>query len=84
MKSERGRTWRLSPRHLAVWLVVAAIGGSILSYFSGLPYWGGMAIVAAALVANGVVAEVEDRSSGEYLNPREKPIRQSAEPPSDA
>ena len=57
---------------LAVWLALCALGGALLSWLSGMPFWGGAAIVAVALVINGVVAEVEDRAPGGFLNPRGK------------
>jgi len=57
---------------LAVWLALCALGGALLGWLSGIPFWGGAAIVAAALVINGVVAEEEDRAPGGFLNPRGK------------
>jgi hypothetical protein len=40
---------------------------------SGLPFWAGVAIVAVALFANGIVAEVEDRAPGGFNNPDGEP-----------
>ena len=52
-------------------LVCAAVGG-LLSWLSGMPFWGGVLIAAAALLVNGLVAEVEDRAPGGFLNPRNR------------
>jgi len=57
---------------LCVWLALCAIGGSIISWLSGMSFLGGAAIVASALFINGVVAEIEDRWPGGFLNPRGK------------
>jgi hypothetical protein len=54
------------------WLALCALGGALLGWVSGMPFLGGAAIVAAALVINGVVAEVEDRAPGGLLNPGSK------------
>jgi len=37
-----------------------------------MPFWGAFAIVGAALLINGVVAEIEDRQPGGFLNRKEK------------
>ncbi len=66
---------KLAPINLklfAVWLALCALGGALLSWLSGMPFWSGAVIVAAVLVINGVAAEVEDRVSGGFLNPRGK------------
>lgn len=52
-------------------LVCAAVGG-LLSWLSGMPFWGGVLIAAAALLVNGLVAELEDRAPGGFLNPRNR------------
>lgn len=62
----------ISLKFYAVWLALCALGGALLRWLSGTPFWSGAAIVAAALVINGVVAEVEDRAPGGFLNPRGK------------
>ena len=76
--------WKLSPKHLSIWLGIVAIFGLGLSYISGLPYWGASAIIAGALIITGLVAEVEDRSPGGFLSTEKKKPMPSAEPPSDA
>jgi hypothetical protein len=57
---------------LAAWLALCVLGGGFLSWLSGLPFWAGVAIVGGAL-ANGVVAEVEDRAHGGFNNPDREP-----------
>lgn len=52
-------------------LVCAAVGG-LLSWLSDMPFWGGVLIAAAALLVNGLVAELEDRAPGGFLNPRNR------------
>ncbi len=63
---------KINLKLFALWLALCALGGALLGWLSGMPFWGGAAIVAAALVINGVVAEVEDRAQGGFLNPRGK------------
>jgi len=64
---------RINLRRLGVWLALCGLGGALLGWLSGMPFLGGAAVVGAALVINGVVAEVEDRAPGGFLNPRNKP-----------
>jgi Na+/melibiose symporter-like transporter len=78
------RNWRFSPKHFAAWLVVVTIIGSALAYFTALPTWGAMAIVAAALVINGVVAQVADISPGGFLSQKVKASKRAEPPPGDA
>ena len=79
MKLIHCRGWSLSPKHLVIWLGVVAVVGLGLSYISGLPYWGASAIIAAALIVTGFVAEIEDRSPG-GLRGTEKKASTSVEP----
>jgi len=64
---------RIVPKLLAAWLALCVLGGGFLSWMSGLPFWAGVAIVAVALFANGIVAEVEDRAPGGFNNPDGEP-----------
>ena len=41
-----------------------------LSYFSGLPWWGALIIVACSMVINSYLAEFEDRLPGGFYNPQ--------------
>lgn len=66
------RVPRIPPKLLAVWLLLCTALGSFLSWLSGMPLWGGMLIVAGALFVNGLVADIEDKAPGGFLNPREK------------
>lgn len=66
------RAPRIAPKHLALWLVLCFAFGSLLSWLSGMPLWGGMLIVAGALFINGLVASIEDEAPGGFLNPQEK------------
>ena len=83
MKPTHCRGWSLSPNHLVIWLAVVAVFGLVLSYISGLPYWSASAIIAAALIVTGIVAEIEDRSPGGFLGTANK-VSTRAEPPGDA
>jgi hypothetical protein len=47
-------------KYFLVSLVLCASGGGLISFFSGMPFWGGIAIMAFALVVNGVIAGIED------------------------
>ena len=58
------------PKTFAVSSLVCAALGALLTYLSGLSFWWAFAIVVAAVVLNGIVAEVEDRMPGGFLNPR--------------
>jgi biotin-(acetyl-CoA carboxylase) ligase len=80
----RGRAWRFSPKYFAVWVTVVAICASALAYFTSLPLFGAMAIVAGALVVVGLVAEVEDRSPGGFLSEPSKAATLSKARPGDA
>ncbi len=63
---------RIDPKLFAVWLLLCAALGGLLSWLSGMPLWGGMLIVAGALFVNSLVADIEDEAPGGGLNPREK------------
>ena len=60
--------WKL----FVVWCVICYGGGALISRFSGLAFWAGVVIVAAALLINGVIAHVEDQAPGGFMNPRDK------------
>lgn len=57
------RAPRIASKLLAIWLVLCTSLGSLLSWLSGMPLWVGMLIVAAALLVNGLLADVEDSAS---------------------
>jgi len=61
---------RFNAKLLALWLLVCFVLGGTLSWVSGMPLWAAILIVAAALLINGLIAEVEDRAPGGFLNPR--------------
>ena len=61
-----------SPRHFLASLVVATIAALALSYLSGLPFWGGFAIVIVALLVNGWLATWEDDQPGGFSNPTDR------------
>lgn len=52
-----------------IWLALCLVGGGLLSWFTVVPFWGGSLIVTAALIINGVIAEVEDNSPDGFNNP---------------
>ena len=66
------RVPRIAPKLLAVWLLLCTALGGLLRWLSGMPLWGGMLIVAGGLLVNGLVADIEDKAPGGFLNPREK------------
>jgi hypothetical protein len=63
---------RVQPKLLAAFIVVCAVLSGLLVWLAGMPFWGAFLIVAVALVVNGLVAEVEDRAPGGFLNPKGK------------
>jgi len=54
---------------LLAWLALCGALGLVLSLLSGLSFFAATVIVAVALVLNGVLAEIEDRAPGGFLNP---------------
>ncbi|MGM8063222.1 hypothetical protein [Vogesella indigofera] len=60
------------PLVFITWLVSCMTGGALLGWLSGIPFWGSVAIVSFSLIINGVIAEVEDKAPGGFLNPRDK------------
>ena len=62
---------RVAPKPFAIFVVACAALGGLLSWVSGMPYWAAALIVALALMVNGLIAEVEDRSPGGFFNPRD-------------
>jgi hypothetical protein len=58
--------------YIVVWLLICVLVGSVAAYFFSLNFWVAFVITAAALVLNGIVAEIEDRMPGGFLNPRKK------------
>lgn len=63
---------RVAPKLFVGWLALCALGGAVLTWLSGFPFWAGVAIVAVALFLNGAVAEVEDHAPGGFNNPNGK------------
>lgn len=47
---------------LAVFLAIAALGGAVLDYLSGLGFWVCAGIVAASMKLNGMLADKGDRN----------------------
>lgn len=48
----------------------AVLVAAAISYFSGLSIWLSLGAVVVAWVVNGIIAEIEDRLPGGFLNPR--------------
>lgn len=48
---------------------VAALGGWLLSYLSGLSFWISFLIVAFSMFINSLIAETEDNAPGGFNNP---------------
>jgi len=59
---------RFRPWPLVASIVASIAFGSLLARISGMPVWGGIGIIAVALVVNGIVATVEDNSPGGFNN----------------
>jgi hypothetical protein len=66
------RAPRISPKLFAAWLLACACLGGLLSWFSGMPLWAGMLLVAAGLIVNGLIADIEDEAPGGFPKPRQK------------
>jgi hypothetical protein len=60
------------------WLVICGLIGVLVTKYLGLSFWLGAGIAAAALVLNGLIAEIEDRAPGGLLH-----SDKSKNPPSD-
>jgi len=58
--------------YLTIWVVICSVVGIVAAYFFNVGFWLAFLITAAALLLNGVVAEIEDRRPGGFLNPRKK------------
>jgi hypothetical protein len=75
---------RFQPKLFLAFIAVCGLLGLALSYFTGLSYWWAAAIVAGSLLANGLLAEFEDRSSGGFLNPNGESRASDSTPREDA
>lgn len=58
--------------YVVTWAVVASVVAGGAAYFLKLNFWLAFFITATALVLNGIVAEIEDRRSGGFLDPRKR------------
>ena len=56
--------------YIFIWLLICALVGSMAMYFFHLNFWVAVVITASALILNGVIAEIEDRMEGGFLNSR--------------
>jgi len=56
--------------YIFVWLLICVLVGSAATYFFHLNFWVAFVITASALILNGVIAEIEDRMKGGFLNSR--------------
>jgi hypothetical protein len=57
---------------ITIWLFICGLAGLAAASFFGLNFWVTFSITAVALMLNGIVAEIEDRLPGGFLNPRKK------------
>lgn len=46
---------------MLTWLIISVIAGAISAYFFQMNFWLSTAIVGLALIANGLIADWEDR-----------------------
>ncbi|WP_148661392.1 hypothetical protein [Roseateles chitosanitabidus] len=58
-------------RLIAVSATVCASVGGLLAWISGLPFWAAALIVGVAMLANGLIAEIEDGSPGGFNDPKD-------------
>jgi hypothetical protein len=58
--------------YIVVWISICGLAGLVAAHFFGLSFWVTFSITAAALVLNGILAEIEDRRPGGFLGPRKK------------
>lgn len=58
--------------YASIWLCICGLAGLVAARFFQVSFWTAFAIAAGALLLNGVVAEIEDRRPGGFLNPRRK------------
>jgi hypothetical protein len=56
-----------------VWLILCIAGGYLMTWLSGMPLWAGFSITAVSLFINAVIADVEDKEPGAFLNPKDEP-----------
>ena len=61
-------------RVFALSLAIAAALGGGLAWLAGWPFWAGFPVVLLAMLANGHLADWEDRRPGGFLNPSGDPI----------
>jgi hypothetical protein len=57
---------------LLIWLVIVAVLGAFAYYAFGINFWAAAIIAGLALIANGLLAEWEDRRPGGFYNPHGK------------
>lgn len=58
--------------YIVIWLLISGLAGLAAASIFGLSFWVMFAITGVALMLNGLVAEIEDRKPGGFLNPRKK------------
>jgi hypothetical protein len=58
--------------YIVTWLAISVVAGTAAAHFLRLGFWVAFSITAVALLINGIVAEIEDRLPGGFLNPRKK------------
>ncbi|WP_244072548.1 hypothetical protein [Nitrosomonas sp. PY1] len=49
--------------HILIWLVISLLTGAMSNYFFHLDFWLSSFIAGIALIANGLIAEWEDRKT---------------------
>lgn len=57
--------WRMALTGIAI----AAVSGFGVNWLFGLPFWAGFLLVAFGMVANGIIAEIEDDGPGGFNDP---------------
>jgi hypothetical protein len=65
----KAKKFTFRPATFLIWVGVCIFGGWGISHWSSLSFWVGFAIVAAALLINGWIAEIEDNAPGGFNNP---------------
>jgi hypothetical protein len=52
-------------------IVCISVLAYIFTFFTKIPYWAAFLLLVAGCIINGIIAEIEDRQRGGFLNPPE-------------
>jgi hypothetical protein len=63
------RRWKFRWWPTVVFLSISIVIGLVLHWWTGIPFWIGFVLTAAALFLNGLLAGYEDNRPGGFNNP---------------